>query len=49
MVPMKKGSNSDERRFYEDFWNGKWKYNLVDLKQWLKIIDVLFFFLPGKI
>jgi hypothetical protein len=30
-VPMKKGSNLDERRLYKDYWNGKWK-GLVDLK-----------------
>jgi hypothetical protein len=30
-VPMKTGSNLDERRLYKDYWNGKWK-GLVDLK-----------------
>ncbi len=29
-VPVKKGSNSNERHLYEDCWNGKWKCNLVD-------------------
>jgi hypothetical protein len=30
--PSEKGSNSDEQRLYKDYWNGKWKYNLVDLE-----------------
>jgi hypothetical protein len=29
---------------YEDCWNGKWKCNLVDLKQWFDISTILFFF-----
>jgi hypothetical protein len=26
---------------YEDCWNGKWKCNLTDLKQWLDISTFL--------
>jgi len=40
-VPMKKGINLDERHLYENCWNGKWKFNFVDIKQWLHIF--LFF------
>jgi hypothetical protein len=29
-VPINKGLNSNERCFYEDYWNDKWKCNLVD-------------------
>ncbi len=29
---MKKGSNLDEQCLYEDYWNDKWKCNLVDPK-----------------
>jgi hypothetical protein len=32
-VPMKKRSNLDE-----DCWNGKWKCNLADPKQWINIL-----------
>jgi hypothetical protein len=27
---MKKGSNLEEQCLYENYWNGKWKCNLVD-------------------
>jgi hypothetical protein len=37
-----KGINLDERHLYEDWWNGKWKCNFVDLKQWLDISFVFF-------
>jgi hypothetical protein len=46
-VIVKKGSNLDERHFYEDCWNGKWKCNLTDSQQWFDILA--FFFLLGKI
>jgi hypothetical protein len=29
---------------YEDCWNGKWKCNLADPKQWLDISTILFSF-----
>jgi len=45
---MKKWSNLDDRHLYEDCWNGKWKCNLVDLEQWLKIVVVFFYFLSQK-
>jgi hypothetical protein len=31
-VLMKKGSNLDEQRLYEDCLNGKWKCNLTDIE-----------------
>jgi hypothetical protein len=34
----------DEQHLYEDCWNGKWKCNLPDLKQWLDISTIFFFF-----
>jgi len=33
---------------YEDSWNGKWKCNLTDLKQWLDISAILFSFPTQK-
>jgi hypothetical protein len=33
---------------YEDYWNGKWKCNLADLKQWLDISAILSSFLAHK-
>ncbi len=48
-VPMKKGSNLDERHLYEDCWNGKWKCNLTNVKQWLDILVFFFLFLFKKI
>jgi hypothetical protein len=27
---------------YENCWNGKWKCNLLDLKQWLHISGIIF-------
>jgi hypothetical protein len=33
---------------YKDCWNGNWKYNLVDLEQWLKIVVVFFSFPSWK-
>jgi hypothetical protein len=33
----------DEQSLYEDYWNGKWKCNLVDLEQWFNILVVFFF------
>jgi hypothetical protein len=47
-VQMKKGSNLDEQHLYEDYWNGKWKYNLANLEQWFKIAIVLFSFPSQK-
>ncbi len=41
---MKKGSNLDERHLYEDYWNGKWKCNLIDFRQWLDILTILLYF-----
>ncbi len=40
-VPMKKTSNLDEQHLYEDYWNGKWKCNLIDLEWWLNILVVI--------
>jgi hypothetical protein len=37
---VKKCSNLDEQHLYEDCWNGKWKCNLVDPKQWFNILIV---------
>ncbi len=45
---MKKCSNLDEQHLYEDCWNGKWKCNLADLKQWFNISIVFFSFLVLK-
>jgi hypothetical protein len=42
-VLVKKGSKLDEQHLYENCWNGKWKCNLVDLKQWLDISTIFFF------
>jgi hypothetical protein len=39
---MKKGINLDEQHLYEDCYNDKWKWNFVDLKQWLDISFVFF-------
>jgi len=47
-VPMKKGSNLDERHLYENYWNGKWKCNLVDLEQWVDILAIFFSFPTWK-
>ncbi len=47
-VLVKKGSNSNERCLYEDCWNGKWKCNLKNLEQWLKIVAILFSFPSQK-
>jgi hypothetical protein len=33
---------------YEDSWNGKWKCNLTDLKQWLDISVILLSFPTQK-
>ncbi len=38
----------DEQSLYEDYWNGKWKCNLVDLEQWFNILVVIFLFLTQK-
>jgi hypothetical protein len=38
----------DEQSLYEDYWNGKWKCNLVDLEQWLNVLVILFLFLIRK-
>ncbi len=43
-VHVKKRWNLDEWHLYEDYWNGKWKCNLVDLEQWLDILAILFSF-----
>ncbi len=49
LVPvwLGKGSNSDEH-LYEDYWNGKWKCNLADPKQWFEIVPILFSFPSWK-
>jgi hypothetical protein len=47
-VPVKKGSNLDEQHLYENCWNGKWKCNLLDPKQWLDISTILFSFPTWK-
>jgi hypothetical protein len=33
---------------YENYWNGKWKCNLVDLEQWVDILAIFFFFPTWK-
>jgi hypothetical protein len=38
----------DEQHLYENCWNGKWKCNLVNAKQWLNISTILFSFLAWK-
>jgi hypothetical protein len=43
-VLVKKRSNIDEQHLYEDCWNGKWKRNVVDLKQWLDVSTFFFSF-----
>ncbi len=45
---MKKGANMDEWHLYEDYWNGKWKSNFVDPKQWFDISSILFWFPTWK-
>jgi hypothetical protein len=47
-VSVKKRLNLDERHMYEDCWNGKWKRNLVNSKQWLDISAIPFSFLAWK-
>jgi hypothetical protein len=47
-VPVKKWSNLDQWHLYENCWNGKWKCNLADLKQWLDILAILLSFLAQK-
>jgi len=41
-VLVKKGSNLDEQHLYENCWNGKWKCNLANPKQWLDISTIFF-------
>jgi hypothetical protein len=38
----------DEQSLYEDYWNGKWKCNFIDLEQWFNILVILFLFLTWK-
>jgi len=45
---VKKGSKLDEQHLYEDCWNGKWKCNLANPKQWLDILAIIFFFHDRK-
>jgi hypothetical protein len=45
---MKKGSNSNEWRLYENCRNGKWKCNLVDLEKWFNISTFHFYFYAWK-
>jgi hypothetical protein len=33
---------------YEDCWNGKWKCNLADPKQWLDISTIILSFIVRK-
>jgi len=40
--------NDDELSLYEDYWNGKWKCNLIDPEQWFNILVVVFLFLTQK-
>ncbi len=47
-VLVKEGSNLDERHLYEDYWNGKWKCNLANPKQWFDISTILFSFPTQK-
>jgi hypothetical protein len=42
-ILVKKGSNLDERHLYENCWNGKWKCNFKNLKQWFDISTIFFF------
>jgi hypothetical protein len=46
---MKKRSNLDEWHLYKDCWNGKWKCNLVDSKQWFDISGIILSFHAKKI
>jgi len=46
-VLVKERSNLD-KHLYEDCWNGKWKCNLADSKQWLDILIILFSFPTQK-
>ncbi len=47
-VPMKKRSYLDECHLYEDCWNGKWKFNITNLDQWLDILAIISSFLAWK-
>jgi hypothetical protein len=47
-MPMKKGAEND-RELYQDYWVNKWKCNLVDPKQWVDILSILFSFLARNI
>jgi hypothetical protein len=38
----------DEQHLYEDCWNGKWKCNLADPRQWFDISTILFSFYAWK-
>ncbi len=48
MGSNEKKIKDDEQSLYEDYWNGKWKCNLVDLEQWFNILVVIFLFLTQK-
>jgi len=43
-VLVKKWSNSDERRLYENCWNDKWQCNLANPKYWFNIVAIIFSF-----
>jgi len=47
-VLVNKGSILDEQHLYENCYNGKWKCNLIDPKQWLNISAILLSFLVQK-
>jgi threonine/homoserine/homoserine lactone efflux protein len=38
----------DEQHLYENCWNGKWKCNLANPKQWFAISTIFFSFLAQK-
>jgi hypothetical protein len=46
--PLKKRSHLDERCLYKNCKNGKWKFNLANLKQWFEIAIILLFFSSWK-
>jgi len=46
-LPFKKGAHNDVD-FYQNYWQGRWKYNRVNLMQWVDIDSIAFSFLVRK-
>jgi hypothetical protein len=46
-VPFKKGAH-DDVKFYQNYWQGRWKCNLIYLMQWVDIDSIACSFLVRK-